>query len=192
MSDPFVGRYSHTLDTKGRVAVPASIRSAVWRKENPGIFLFFDIDPDVRFVHGAGAENFQQISTRFMVPFPGRPKSPNVPDSGEARTPLANPFARRNQILGRGQWSMAEFLAFDKEGRVVLPAPVVRKCQLSKIVSFVGCGSTFQIWDPACLAREDEKDARMLAQYRTMMEGFDEWQVETVAMAPAVADEDPG
>ncbi len=187
MTDPFLGRYAHSLDSKGRVAVPAGIRSAVWRKENPGIVLFFDIDPAAPFVHGTGSEAYRDIAARFAVTLPGPAVSRRAGDA-EARPALANPFARRNQVLGRGQWSRAEFLSFDKEGRVVLPAAVVRQCGLTDSVSFVGCGNTFQVWDPETLEREDRRDREVLEQYRTMMEGFDDWQVDTVAVEPVEAD----
>ena len=182
MNDPFVGRQVHRLDSKGRVAVPASIRNAVWRDVNPGIVLFPDTDMNVEFVHGSGVEGYRAIAAAFGLPLPIAPAPGRGGGSGigteATRTMRANPFAKRNQVLGRGQWSVAEFLPFDKEGRVVLPPAVLSRCHLENAVCFVGCNETFQVWNPARLEAAVESERTVLEQYRTMIETFDPWQVD--------------
>ena len=188
--DPFVGRTVHRIDAKGRVAVPSGIRNAVWREVHPGIVLFPDTDAAACFVHGAGVEGFRAVAAAFALPLPvARGAGDASPAPGAAGSPLrANPFARRNQILGRGQWSMAEFLPFDKEGRVVLPPAVLARCDLTGSACFVGCNETFQLWDPERLAAADAAERRTLDQYRTMLETFDPWQVDTEAVEPVGAE----
>ncbi len=180
MRVPFVGRPVYRLDAKGRVAVPANIRKAVAQDPDPGVVLFPDTDPDAEFMHGSGVEGFRAIVAAFGLPLPGKPGSqrdagPGAQTQGTAR---ANPFAKRNKILGRGQWSIAEFLPFDKEGRVLLPGTVIHRCGLDGSVCFVGCDETFQIWNPQRLEAADKADEVALGQYRTMIEAFDPWQVD--------------
>ena len=182
MNDPFVGRPVHRLDSKGRVAVPASIRNAVWREVNPGIVLFPDTDLESEFVHGSGVEGFRAIAAAFGLPLPNPPatgRGAGLSAGTEVpRTVRANPFAKRNQILGRGHWSVAEFLPFDKEGRVVLPPGVISRCRLEGAVCFVGCNETFQVWNPERLESAVDNERVVFDQYRTMIETFDPWQVD--------------
>ena len=189
MHDPFVGRQVHRLDSKGRVAVPATIRNAVWRERNPGIVLFPDTDREARFLHGSGVDGFRAIAAAFGLPLPRASASGRDAGSGsasDASGPVrVNPFAKRNQVLGRGQWSVAEFLPFDKEGRVVLPPAVISRCELEGTVCFVGCNETFQVWNPVLLDAADEAEAAVLEQYRTMVETFDPWQVDADMTEPA-------
>ncbi len=193
MNDPFVGRPVHRLDSKGRVAVPASIRNAVWREVNPGIVLFPDTDMEAEFMHGCGVSGFRAIAAAFGLPLPNPPApGRGAGSSTGTEAPLtvrANPFAKRNQVLGRGQWSVAEFLPFDKEGRVVLPPAVLSRCKLESAVCFVGCNETFQVWNPARLEAAVESEQAVLDQYRTMIETFDPWQVDAeVPDSAAVGD----
>lgn len=54
-------------------------------------------------------------------------------------------------------------LAFDNEGRVVLPENLLKRAHIDANATFVGKGATFEIWAPAAFAKH-EASARDVAK----------------------------
>jgi len=128
--------------------VPAPFRAALGRvagegEEFSGIVAYGSFIN--RCVEACGIERIRKLSSRIeeLDPF------------SEERDAFAT------TILGGSQQ-----LAFDGEGRVMLPEPLLALADLSDMAMFVGKGETFEIWEPrafndyAARARELAREKR--------------------------------
>ena len=115
----FTGRYYHTIETKGRLAIPASFREELasggvvtWGLDGC-LFLF----PD---------SYWQKLSEKL------------------ASLPLTNPQARNfTRLLVQS----AQILDLDSQGRTLLPDHLRQQAQLKKQVVVAGALTRIEIWD---------------------------------------------
>jgi MraZ protein len=121
----FIGRHTNKIDRKGRVSVPKPFRDAL--AESPaGVYVF----PSFKFpALEAAGEGFIK---RFVDSLDDLDLFSDAQDD-LAATVLANAHA----------------LAYDPEGRILLPKVLVDHAGLDGEAIFVGRGSRFQIWSPA-------------------------------------------
>jgi MraZ protein len=145
----FLSTYQNKIDKKGRVSVPALFRSALGRvaekgEEFSGIVAYGSFIN--RCIEACGIDRIRKLSDRIeqLDPF------------SEERDAFAT------TILGGSQQ-----LAFDGEGRVMLPESLIATAGLSDMAMFVGKGETFEIWEPhafgeyAARARELAREKRL-------------------------------
>lgn len=120
----FFGEYSHTMDAKGRVSLPAKYRTA--------------FEGGVRLARGL--DNSLWIFTpeqyaKFLATF----------DSG-------NPLESRVRSLRMLFYSKSEEVEIDQLGRIRV-SPVLREfAGLTKNVTFIGNGDHIELWDTEALA----------------------------------------
>ena len=116
----FTGEYRHSVDAKGRVAIPARFRLQL---EEGAVV--------VRWVEGCAAifpkVVFEDLATRF------------------SSQPIANEDAR---AVSRHLFSSAFELERDSQGRVVLPAAIREWAGLGSEAVIVGAGDRVDIWSP--------------------------------------------
>jgi MraZ protein len=116
----FIGEYKHSVDAKGRVAIPARFRLQL----DEGAIV-------VRWVGGQAAifprPAFEALAERFKS------------------LPLANEQARDVSAF---LFSSAFELERDSQGRVVLPAPIREWAGLGAEAVIVGAGDRVDIWAP--------------------------------------------
>jgi MraZ protein len=75
-------------------------------------------------------------------------------------------FSRERRML-EGLFSRMSELPFDSEGRVMLPESLTQHAGIGETATFVGCGSTFQIWEPERFKlRDAELDQQLAEQAR--------------------------
>jgi len=115
----FTGRYYHTIETKGRLAIPASFREELasggvvtWGLDGC-LFLF----PD---------SYWQKLSEKL------------------ASLPMTNPQARN---LTRLLVQSAQPLNLDNQGRTLLPDHLRQQAQLKKQVVIAGVFNRLEVWD---------------------------------------------
>ena len=142
-----MGTLTSRLDAKGRVSIPAPFRAELRAvAEAPSLIL--------------------RPSHRHPC-IEGWPKA--------AFDELSKPMQRLN-IFGDDEDDLAHALYADalparpdSEGRLVLPAELVRHAALTDAVSFVGLGRKFEIWEPAAYAtRRADALARTRARNLTL------------------------
>ena len=114
----FIGEYNHTIDTKGRLIVPAKFREELGEhffvtKGFDGCLFAFD------------RADFEELQNKIMS------------------LPLSNKLGRE---LKRFFIGSAEESEFDKQGRILLPAPLREHAGLDKDVALIGVGSRIEIW----------------------------------------------
>ena len=118
----FIGRYQHTLDTKGRLSIPARYRNALAQYEGNLIVV----------------PNGQSLE---VYPFP----------EWERLVAAINDQSRFDaevRTLGRLYVSRAKEVELDGAGRVLLPPDTREQAGLVKDVMLVGIGREFfEIWD---------------------------------------------
>jgi MraZ protein len=114
----FIGEYNHTIDAKGRLIVPAKYR------DNLGEHFFvtkgFD---DCLFVYGEEDFNILQDNIRAL--------------------PLSN---KESRTISRFFLGSAQESEFDKQGRILISAPLREHAGLEKDVVLVGVGNHIEIW----------------------------------------------
>ena len=132
----FTGSYSYTLDTKGRVNIPSKMRRALG-PNNDGTF----------------------VATRSgdlcIVLYPIQVWK----DKLEDKLLRLNKGSAINRHFARNLLRHAETLQYDSQGRVALPAGLVKFAQIEKEVEIVGMIDRIEIWSPGRLAEIEARFA---------------------------------
>lgn len=118
----FLGEYEHTLDDKSRLTLPAKFREAF----ADGGVVTRGMDGCLVVFTKDGWERFVGLRLEGLDPF-----------SAEARQ------------LNRFIFSGAAEAEPDKQGRIALPAPLVKHAKLAREVVVAGVRDHVEIWDRA-------------------------------------------
>jgi MraZ protein len=157
----FLGTHLNRIDAKGRVSIPAPFRASLRALSVEGIApLVLRQSHTFACVEGWPARVFEELAT-----------------------PLdrLDVFGEDHEDLAQVLYSDAYPVEADKEGRIVLPEPLVRHAGLADGVVFMGMGRTFQIWEPeAAERRRAEARERARAKRLTLAGG------NMVVLAPPV------
>jgi MraZ protein len=144
----FLSTYVNKIDRKGRVSVPAAFRAALMPANAKGIIVYRAVK--LPAIEGSGLDRAEDLSRRID----------RLPELSDERDALS-------ALLGE-----LRPLDFDGEGRIVLPAEFVHHASLSDAAVFVGCGPTFQIWEPERFRRhQDEMRTRIRERGLTLPPG---------------------
>jgi MraZ protein len=136
----FIGTFENKVDRKGRVSVPAPFRQALAAQSFQGIVAFRSYR--AMAIEACGIDFMERLNDSIseMALF------------SDAQDDLAATiFADSHQ------------LAFDKEGRIMLPAEMAEHARITDRAAFVGKGPIFQIWQPDAL-HHYKSDARQRAK----------------------------
>ena len=138
----FSGNYTHNIDPKGRVTIPAADREALGQGFTIGL------NNEFNAIALYPVEKWQDMSAKLD----------RIPDSdvrGMAYVRLIKAFSFTNQTL-------------DGQGRVLLPAALRQKAGMDKAIRFVGVGHALEIWDEdrfAASCAQTENDIGALLEY---------------------------
>ncbi|MEP6776344.1 MAG: division/cell wall cluster transcriptional repressor MraZ [Chloroflexota bacterium] len=127
----FLGRFEHSVDTKGRVAVPARFRDRlsgelILTRGNDGcLYLFTE-------------ESWEPLAAKLNA------------------LPTGDEDARN---LRRAVFSSAEPVELDKQGRVIIPDHLRQYAGITGDVSIIGLGEYIEIWDTLAWQKLDEEIA---------------------------------
>ena len=132
----FAGTFTHSVDVKGRVTIPAS-----WRlpESESGHYLALPITGE---------------SPHILVLPPWKIR--------DLREELTEGDRKGDRDLARKMasvFSKGESLKIDDNGRFVLSTKLLNIAGISKKASFVGCLLDFQIWSPEAYEQFDGADA---------------------------------
>lgn len=140
----FLSSFENKIDKKGRVSVPAPFRQALSQESFQGVVLFRSYKSNT--LEGCGLSRMIRLS-----------ESVDAMDQ----------FSQEHDDLAATIFADAHQLAFDTDGRILLPKPLLDHANISEKAMFVGRGGTFQIWDPNDFHQHQEK-ARERAQEKGM------------------------
>ena len=123
--DRFVANFTLRLDSKGRVSIPGSFRSALGSDGFEGLYCYPALD---RSAIDAGGNALM----------------------GEVEALIGRyaPFSDQREQFALALYGTSETLKIDGEGRVVLSESLKRHAGITEAVTFVGLGHKFQIWEP--------------------------------------------
>jgi MraZ protein len=123
--DRFVANCTSRLDAKGRVSIPAAFRTVLSRGRFEGLYCYPSLD---RPAIDAGGQtllaDIEQLVSRYA------------------------PYSDQREELLVALYGRSETLKIDSEGRVVLTEMLKSHAGIGDLVSFVGLGNRFQIWEP--------------------------------------------
>jgi MraZ protein len=117
-----LGEYDHTIDDKNRLTLPAKFRQAF----DEGLVLTRGID-------------------RCLSAYPRSSWTETV----ESRLGELDPLSKEGRVMHRYFFSGASEAELDKQGRVMVPAPLGEYAGLGKEVVVVGIRDHLEIWDRA-------------------------------------------
>lgn len=132
----FMGQYEHSIDTKGRIIIPAKYRedlgdSFVVTRGMDGCLFLYPSEEWAAFV-----EKLQQL-----------------------------PSNQNTRKIQRRFMSGAMSVELDKQGRILIPALLRTDASLEKEVVFVGMMNRIEVWDKSRLeSQEMEEDEAMLEE----------------------------
>ena len=144
--DRFVSNFTHRVDAKGRVSIPAPFRAVMARDGFEGLYVHPSLD--ARAVDAGGNLLLSEIET-FLAGFAA--------------------YSDERDRLSTALFGTSEILKIDPEGRIPLTDAVRQHAGLGESVTFVGLGRKFQIWDPDGF-RAHLEEAR--ARVRELKRGF--------------------
>lgn len=122
------------IDAKGRVSLPASFRTSLSQPSHDGFVLFKSYTHPA--LEGCSYQRMKQLS-----------------DSMD-RLDL---FSEVQDNLAATIFADAAYIAWDQEGRVLIPQELLQYARLSDQITFVGRGATFQLWNPIAFKEYQEK-----------------------------------
>ena len=122
----FLSTTINKVDRKGRVSVPAAFRAVLSGQAFHGIVAF------PSFKHSAvqcgGMDWMEKLG---------------------AGVDAYDMFSNEHDTLTAALFANAQQLAFDGEGRILLPENLIAHANLSEQAAFVGRGPLFEVWNPA-------------------------------------------
>ena len=121
----FLSTYVNKVDRKGRVSVPATLRSTLAKDSQPNLLVGY---PSLRVdaVECAGSDRMGDMQRRIDM----------LEQFSDEYENLTQIFADSHQM------------SMDPEGRIVLHERLKEYAGIGDEVAFVGLGATFQLWDP--------------------------------------------
>ena len=134
-----IGEYSHTVDTKGRMIVPAKFR------EDLGYSFIITRGLD-GCLYGYPQDQWQQLQAKLQ----------QIPQS-----------KKETRAFTRFFYSAATEVEFDKQGRINIPQTLRSYAQLEKSCRVIGVSDRIEIWSEerwATFAEEVEENFEDLAE----------------------------
>lgn len=136
----FLSTYQNKIDKKGRISVPAPFRAVLAKEDFQGIIAYSSfVNP---CIEACGVQRIARLNASI--------------DS-------LDPFSAERDAFATSILGGSVQIAFDGEGRVMLPQELLDTAKITDLATFVGKGETFEIWNPKQFAEYAER-ARALAK----------------------------
>lgn len=130
-----LGEYEHTIDDKNRLTLPARFRQSL----AGGVVVSRGIDPCLDVYTREGWEG-----------------------TVAARLADLDPFSRETRQMRRRVYSSGVEAELDKQGRVTLPAGLMKQASLGRDVVVLGVGDHLEVWDRGAWQTErDDVEGRV-------------------------------
>lgn len=139
----FLSSYENRLDTKGRISVPASFRSAVSSDKFAGVVLYRSFTNNC--IEGLSMERMEKMATA---------------------TDQMGVFDSELDDLSAMLFADARPLSFDVTGRIIIPPELLAHAGIQDTAIFVGRGNSFQIWNPDAFRIAQQQSLENLRQTR--------------------------
>ena len=155
----FQGSALNAVDAKGRVSVPAFLRSVIERRS------------DARTIVLAKHDNFPALSA-YDPAYAAlkHEKIERLLEKQETDPAAELDHARRTMMA----FGATEEVPYDSSGRIIVPPMMRRKGQLEDLALFIGVGETFQLWNPKLFLVDKNvpEDMKDIARFRLEERGL--------------------
>lgn len=121
----FLSTYHNRIDKKGRISIPAPFRAVLASHEFLGIVAY--ASPMHSCVEACGMQRLMKLNQRLE---------------------RLDPYSEEHDALAMTLLGESVQLAFDSEGRVMLPERLIASARLKEEVAIVGKGEIFELWEP--------------------------------------------
>ena len=149
----FQGSALNAVDAKGRVSVPAFLRSVIERRG------------DSKTIVLAKHENFPCLSA-YDPAYAAlkHAKLERLLEKEETDPQAQLEYQQRNLMA----FAATEETPYDSSGRVLFPPMMRRKGQIEDLALFLGAGETFQVWNPRLFLAEKNvpEDMKDIVRFR--------------------------
>jgi MraZ protein len=155
----FQGSALNAVDAKGRVSVPAFLRSVMERRG------------EARTIVLAKHELFPALSAYDPAYAALKyQKLERLAEKAETEGGSDIEYARRALMA----FGATEEVPYDSSGRILLPPMMRSKGGIGELALFIGAGETFQIWDPGAFLTHDDipEDMKDIARFRLEERGI--------------------
>ncbi len=133
----FLGTYHHSLDTKGRVSIPARYRELLTAEAEPGLILTINHGDAEQCVAVYPRAPFHRMARKLMTDGPMDAQLERY-----ARTILPSSIE----------------VTHDKQGRILIPSTLLEQVNIQREVTWVGMFNRMEIWDRAKWEAAHQKD----------------------------------
>jgi MraZ protein len=157
VDDFFQGSALNAVDAKGRLSVPAFVRSVIERRSDSRAIVVgaHEVSPCLTAYGRNFARNlYNEMERRRLV-------------EEERGGTLEDHYARARRLFG-----MTEDVPYDPSGRIVMPPMMRRKGKIEDLALFVGVGGIVEIWNPRIALEEGDRDLKEIAAYRLEEKGI--------------------
>ena len=128
----FLSTFEKQIDKKGRVSVPPTFRAVLAAQNFNGMIAYASFTNSC--IEACGMERIEKLN---------------------ARIEMLDPFSEERDAFATAILAGSTQLAFDSEGRVVIPEGLLKKANITGLGIFVGKGATFEIWSPELYAKQE-------------------------------------
>jgi MraZ protein len=140
----FVSNVTLRLDAKGRVSIPAPMRSVLVGDGFEGLYCYPALDrPAIDAGGHALMSEIEALIARYA------------------------PFSEERERFALALYGTSETLKIDGEGRVTLSEGLKRHAGVTDAVTFVGLGHKFQIWEPGRFQSELAEATQKVRELKT-------------------------
>jgi MraZ protein len=153
----FNGSALNAVDVKGRVSIPAFIRSIVERRSDAKAIIIGAHERDPCLTA------YDRGFARYLHSENERRRLIDESQGGDTQSH----FSRARRTFG-----LTEDVPYDPSGRIILPPMMRRKGRIEDLALFVGVGGTFEIWNPQVALEHGDPDLRELAAYKLEEKGL--------------------
>ena len=157
IEDFFQGSALNAVDAKGRLSVPAFVRSVIERRSDARAIIVgaHEVSPCLTgYSRAHSQELYAELERRRLA---GEEKGAAVEEH----------YARARRLFG-----MTEDVPYDSSGRIILPPMMRRKGKIEDLALFVGVGGVVEIWNPRIALEEGDRDLKEIAAYRLEEKGI--------------------
>ena len=139
----FLSHIEKKIDRKGRVSVPSGFRAVLAAEAFQGVVVYQSfVNP---CIEACGMSRIESLMQRI-----------------EALDPFSEEYdAFTTSILGGSVQ-----IAFDGEGRIMVPEALLGSVGIKEDAVFVGKGNTFEIWEPKAFAEHAAKSRSLALEKR--------------------------
>ncbi len=137
----FLSTTVNKIDRKGRVSVPAAFRSELAGQEFHGIVAMPSFKASA--LQCGGMDWMERLS------------------SGVSEYDM---FSDEQDMLSATLFASAQRIAFDGDGRILLPESLISHAKLTDQAAFVGRGKLFEIWEPEAFAQHQADAMKRVAE----------------------------